>query len=903
MFLRRSVLRRLAFIAVPASTVVAAGALEGCLERPIAPVDPITSSTFTSSVETKAITKIDILLMIDNSQSMQDKQEVLYTAIPTLVDRLVNPWCASGGVDGGTVTYQNPPQPPCTAGYSQEFTPIQDIHIGVVTSSLGGHGAPGTCLAEATQCSTEDNPTNNDQGHLVDRTSANPAIGTAACGINTAPVAGSYNGLNFLAWGGTGGQTTEGVAALAANYPAPGTGLLGSVQAIVTGVGQMGCGYESQIESWYRFLVEPEPWTSISVPLTGTGIQPAQFNAEATYDPTNTDFTLLQQRAEFLRPDSLLAIIGVSDENDTSFQDGSVYWIAGWDQNGNTEVCLPMARQECATNPDDPCCASCIQAVGATCPPSSQDPNCAEPNGAFACNNPNGYTVTTDAPNQRGWNNKQRFGINFLYPIQRYINGLTLTTVQGTQTRNSYPNPIFSNITAPAGYPGTWVPQAAGTPRQPGDETVFLAYIVGVPWQDIAVNPNDLTQGYKNNSQMLAPIAAGQTANTWDVILGTPIDMESTPPPGTGITGYTAPLDPHMIESVTPRTGTNPITGTALCPPPQPGTVEAPNFCDPINGHEWTPELEPLTAGGTDTKGPQYDLEYACIFPLPQGRDCTNPANFSCDCTSQESAADNGAFNGNDNPLCVANPTTPADGNTYQAYAKGYPGIRELSLVKALGSQGIVGSICPKQLTDATKLDYGYNPTVNGIIERLKAKLGGQCLPEQLTLVNGNFPCKVLEVTPGVPKGSPACASLYAGQPQAAARTLAVPDEYVDLESNPEYVQTCMTLPDGGATTVDSCCVYEITQLTDTLGIGTAAYQCGGTPQEPLQACECLTGNDQSLTLGATPVNGWCYIDPTENIGNAALVTSCASTAKRKIRFVGEGYPKGVTYITCQSAD
>ena len=37
--------------------------------------------------------KIDLLLMIDNSRSMADKQEILGAAVPDLVERLANPPC------------------------------------------------------------------------------------------------------------------------------------------------------------------------------------------------------------------------------------------------------------------------------------------------------------------------------------------------------------------------------------------------------------------------------------------------------------------------------------------------------------------------------------------------------------------------------------------------------------------------------------------------------------------------------------------------------------------------------------------------------------------------------------------------------------------------------------------
>jgi len=47
------------------------------------------------------------------------------------------------------------------------------------------------------------------------------------------------------------------------------TGLLPGVRVMVLGAGQTGCGYESQLESWYRFLVDPDPYQSISIDVNG----------------------------------------------------------------------------------------------------------------------------------------------------------------------------------------------------------------------------------------------------------------------------------------------------------------------------------------------------------------------------------------------------------------------------------------------------------------------------------------------------------------------------------------------------------------------------------------------------------------------------------------------------------
>ena len=441
---------------------------------------------------------------------------------------------------------------------------------------------------------------------------------------------------------------------------------------------------------------------------------------------------------------------------------------------------------------------------------------------------------------------------------------------------------------------------------------MFLAYIVGVPWQDIAVDPSDLTQGFKNPAQMAAPLP-GQNYNSWDLIVGTPIDEESAPPsPAGGMTVfvsgksvvYAPPRDPHMIESVFPRTAllknpVDPINGVPLAPPPAPGVVENP-LPDPVNGHEWTPELlpGPNNAGVIDS-GQQYDLQYACIFPLPVGRDCTDTTNnFACDCTDSRE----NPFPENDNPLCVTNPTDPTKGNTYQAYAKGYPGIREISLVEQLGTQGILGSICPATLdpTKSGELDYGYNATLNGIIDWIKPRLVPHCLPEPLTAAsNGQVACAVLEATQNSPQGSAACTAACG----ATARAPATPDQYKAVEAKLEYQAPCMTLPDGAVAAVDTCCVCEIPQLTDTLGSGSwDALQCAGTPDEPLHACECTVASDQSLTLpDGTPASGWCYIDPTQNIGNPQLVANCPSGETREIRFVGAGTPTAstFTFLSC----
>jgi hypothetical protein len=205
---------------------------------------------------------------------------------------------------------------------------------------------------------------------------------------------------------------------------------------------------------------------------------------------------------------------------------------------------------------------------------------------------------------------------------------------------------------------------------------IFLAGIVGVPWQDIASEPS-----LDTNTPTLRYYSAETIAQLgiWDQILGQPAASPPVPP-----------SDPFMVESVAPREGINPRTGIAISPPvPGPGG-------NLINGHEY--RIEGYS-----------DLQYACIFPLATNRDCANAQpGQGCDCK-----VSNEVF---DRPLC---------NDTTQEYAKAYPGTRQLQVLRDYGANSIVASICPKNPNCANPADIncGYNPALAALIERLKVAL------------------------------------------------------------------------------------------------------------------------------------------------------------------------------------
>ncbi|HEY2512517.1 MAG TPA: hypothetical protein VGI39_16735, partial [Polyangiaceae bacterium] len=103
-------------------------------------VPPDGGSGFFTELQASSIDKVDLLFMIDNSASMGDKQAYLETAIPDLLARLVTPNClddANPGVTEGPSTIGASGVAACPGGQHLEFPAVHDMHVGIVSSSLG----------------------------------------------------------------------------------------------------------------------------------------------------------------------------------------------------------------------------------------------------------------------------------------------------------------------------------------------------------------------------------------------------------------------------------------------------------------------------------------------------------------------------------------------------------------------------------------------------------------------------------------------------------------------------------------------------------------------------------------------------------------------------------------------
>ncbi len=667
-------------------TITGAGGA-GCLSRPVGKLPPTTKVNFTASISQQAVDKVDLLFAIDNSGSMADKQVILSQAVPRLLEGLLKPRCvdANGAPVGTAVadpTGSTDNNYSCPANSEPEFKPVSDMHIGVVSSSLGGMG--GDICPDAGRF--------NDKGHLLNYVKGGGSVPQAAPS-------------NFLSWypSNKENQNTD-------RHPPPPTTAIGDLtalsdafQKLVVGVEETGCGLEAQLESVYHFLIQPDPWTKIALDANGQ----ATLGGDG-----DIDVEILQQRADFLRPDSLVAVIMLTDEDDSSADPLSVNG-QGWafmatkfpgspqNRNDGQSSTAPRPTSTCATNPGEtglqadgktpngqtPCTSCGFAATCNTgdpvCALIKSDPNC-QTNGGY-------YGATEDNLNVRFHRMKQRFGIDPQYPIRRYVDGFTKARVPNrkeehpeqpsggrrqiegyTSGGGSCRNPLFASK----------LPRAVGeeicnlTPSNRSADLVFFAIVGGVPNQLLHFNAND-------------PEASRITDADWNKILGKdPINYD-----------YSG-IDTHMIQSVAPRPGLEP-----------PSTTRGDNGDDPVHGREW------------DTAND--DLQYACTFPLPQPRIANEPSD---DCYVAKNP-----------PLCG---TAPGE----QIRAKAYPTIRELMVARALGDQGIVASLCPISLTvNPADPTYGYNPAVKVIIDRLKNALTQQCLPQKLTRDESNqVPCLVL---------------------------------------------------------------------------------------------------------------------------------------------------------------
>ncbi|MBX3251150.1 MAG: hypothetical protein KF901_28495 [Myxococcales bacterium] len=101
-------------------SIAAALAVGACAERELRPLNPCTIQGVAERVKVDNIENVDLLFMVDNSNSMALHQNSLSEELPNMVRIL-----ASGDLDDDGV---------------QDFPPVRSLNVGVVTSDMGTGG-------------------------------------------------------------------------------------------------------------------------------------------------------------------------------------------------------------------------------------------------------------------------------------------------------------------------------------------------------------------------------------------------------------------------------------------------------------------------------------------------------------------------------------------------------------------------------------------------------------------------------------------------------------------------------------------------------------------------------------------------------------------------------------------
>ena len=92
----------------------------GCLERELVSLNPCLVTGVARQIEVQSIDKVDLLFVVDNSNSMSEEQDALKAQFPKLIQTLT-----SGERADGT-----------------KFPAVKNLHLGVVSSDMGLTGVP-----------------------------------------------------------------------------------------------------------------------------------------------------------------------------------------------------------------------------------------------------------------------------------------------------------------------------------------------------------------------------------------------------------------------------------------------------------------------------------------------------------------------------------------------------------------------------------------------------------------------------------------------------------------------------------------------------------------------------------------------------------------------------------------
>jgi len=186
--------------------VGAIATVSSCTRRPLANLNPCTINGVVQSVPVNPQRALDLLILIDDSISMEDEQDKLAEQVPRLVNLLL-----TGGVD--------------TDGVSMpvgDFPAVESLHVAVITPDLGYSTEPPTGIEPSGNFNPTGACTASGKAGFMQVTGLNPE-----CPVQTPP-----EGTLYL------------------NFPEPPFSQADFISDVTCVTGQTGgCGFEQQLEA------------------------------------------------------------------------------------------------------------------------------------------------------------------------------------------------------------------------------------------------------------------------------------------------------------------------------------------------------------------------------------------------------------------------------------------------------------------------------------------------------------------------------------------------------------------------------------------------------------------------------------------------------------------------------
>jgi hypothetical protein len=262
---------------------IAALSMLGCPKQELAPLGPCTVSAVREEVNQTGISKVDLLFVIDNSQSMREEQANLRAQLPRLIrvlttgDRYIDRESEAAGV----------------SDEDRFFTPVSSLQLGVITSELGvmRQHPPGRIAGGTEECLESTMP---DDGKLLTSVAIAVSGQINDAGVQSPPnpscsdVSPELEYLRFDTANKTADELADDATQTAREF------------GCISTVGVRGCAYEQQLEAMWKAVAPSTESDFIDTnSKTGHG-NPNGFNKT------------------FIRDDAILAVIQVTDEEDCS---------------------------------------------------------------------------------------------------------------------------------------------------------------------------------------------------------------------------------------------------------------------------------------------------------------------------------------------------------------------------------------------------------------------------------------------------------------------------------------------------------------------------------------------------------------------------------------------------------